>query len=426
MMPTYILLFIIYIVLIYFLYKISYIKSSLNHITKIQFQKYYSESKKNNAYLPDFFRQPQKYLIVLQTLKYLLSFFIPALPLFTLILLKNTLFVLNERILFIFFYILSFIFTEAILVLFDIISRYKARLYNEEKINKYIKFLNFIINNLKTILSIYHSIIKKVSIWMNCSLTEKSILVTEDDIRKMVELGRDEGIFKENEVQIIDKIFKFDDLKVKDIMLPAIDMDCIDADDTKENIINFIISTKHSRIPVYKNNIDNLIGILYVKDLFEKIYKKENWNVQAIVRPAVFIPEVKMVNQLLKQFQKEKVHIGIVVDEFGSVAGLITIEDILEELVGDIEDEYDVDEGMIKLLNDNSYLIDAKISLNDLNEELNLDLDGNKFESLGGFVISIFGDIPPINEKIIYNNCLFEIVYSDNRKITKIRLKIIK
>lgn len=260
---------------------------------------------------------------------------------------------------------------------------------------------------------------------MKCSLVEKSMLVTEEDIKRMVELGKDEGLFKENEVKIIDRIFKFDDLKVKDIMLPAVDIDFIDSESKKESIIDFIISTKHSRIPVFKNNQDNIIGILYVKDLFEKIYKNEEWDIETIIRPAVFIPEVKMINQLLRQFQIEKVHIGIVVDEFGSVAGLITIEDILEELVGEIEDEYDEESGLIKVLNDNSYLIDAKISLNDLNEELNLNLDGNKFESLAGFVISVYGEIPQINEKIFYKNYLFEIIYSDNRKITKIRLKLL-
>lgn len=423
------IIIIFYFILLLFSYFIVLIEASFDVVTKIQTQKLFKELNTNKdanvEKLRKILLQPQKYIITLLLINNFLKFLTPIIPVAAIIYIKNKYILFSEQkyILYLLF-ALSVIVSEALLIILDIIARYKAKPRAKQTLLKHIFFIHLLFKILNPTVSFFFNLTKKIAHIFRVSLFEKSILVTEDDIKALFEVGKDEGILKEHEIQIFNRLFKFDDLKIKEIMVPAIDMNCIEASLSKPEILKFIVETKHSRIPVFRENLDNIIGILYIKDLLDYMLNNENWELEKILRPAVFTPEIKWAHQLLKQFQKEKIHMSIVVDEYGNVSGLVTIEDILEKLVGDIEDEYDTEDSMIKKLNDNSYLIDAKINLNDLNEELKLNLSGERFESLAGYIISIYGDIPPVGEKIITGNYTFEIVNADERKISKIKLKV--
>ncbi|MBU4485879.1 MAG: hemolysin family protein, partial [Candidatus Delongbacteria bacterium] len=187
----------------------------------------------------------------------------------------------------------------------------------------------------------------------------------------------------------------------------------------------FINENNFSRIPVYKNNIDNIIGILYIKDLLHHIKSLEdNLNISKIAREVTFIPESKDIANLLKMFQREKTHIAIVVDEYGGTSGMITLEDIIEEIVGEIQDEFDEDERLYKRINDNSYEFDAKIPIDDLNEILGINLPENEdYESLGGYLYDLFGEVPETGDKKIYNEYTFTILSVHKQRIGWVRIE---
>ncbi|HOL48765.1 MAG TPA: hemolysin family protein, partial [bacterium] len=353
-----------------------------------------------------------------------LKFIIPTLPILILYQVKNYYPIFSkEKLLFFITGIFLVLLTELIIIVFEIIAKNKTAAKSKQTLLKYMFVLQIINFLMSIVVTFIFNFIKKICNMFGIATFEKSLLVTEEDIKALVEVGKDEGLLKEHEFQIFDRLLKFDDLKVKDVMIPIIDTDCINSSWSKEEVLNFIIQTKHSRIPVYKDNRDNIIGILYVKDLLDYLIKGENWEVEKIVREVQYVPEMKMLSQLLKQFQKDKIHINIVVDEYGTISGLITLEDIIEKLVGDIEDEYDIyEESRIKKIGQNAYIIDARINLNDLYEETGIRFDGQKFESLGGFLISLYGDIPPNGEKIVYNNYIFEVLNADKRRIINVKL----
>jgi len=233
-------------------------------------------------------------------------------------------------------------------------------------------------------------------------LTAEEAFHSEEEIRQIILEGRKTGVIDQTEHALIEKIFDFNDKTAKEIMVPRNMMTAIDIDENRERIIQIVIEDGYSRIPVYKDSIDNIIGIIYSKDLIGAAEHKDLILLNEIIRPVHFIPENKHIGEILKDFQKKRIHIGIVVNEHGGVEGLITLEDILEEIVGEIEDEYDIETEKIKRDKKGMFLVNPDISIEEFNKRFNTDIpeDNDEYQTLSGFLQTVTGHIPEIYERI--------------------------
>lgn len=251
---------------------------------------------------------------------------------------------------------------------------------------------------------------------------QRTALITEEEIKTLVTAGEQEGVIEEEARAMIYSIFRLDDMITREVMLPRIDIVALEVDSPAEQILDVITRSGHSRIPVYAETIDNVIGILYVKDLLPfYAMRQELPSLREILRPAHFVPEFKRLDTLLKELQTEKVQLAIVVDEYGGVAGLITLEDLVEEIVGEIQDEYDHEEPEMVRDADGTYLFDARIPLDDVQELLNIPLPLEEADSLGGFVYNELGHIPIVGETLAYGPVSFTVIATDGRRIRKVR-----
>jgi gliding motility-associated protein GldE len=246
---------------------------------------------------------------------------------------------------------------------------------------------------------------------------------TEDEIKTLIEVSEEEGTIAEDEKEMITSIFEFGDTRIKEIMIPRVDMICAEAEETLKEVLNKAIKAGCSRLPVYKDTVDNIVGILYVKDLL-KYLKDGNFNVFAdkIKREAYFIPETKRADDLLREMQKKRVHMAIVISEYGGVTGLVTLEDLLEEIVGEIFDEYDVAEDEIVRIDENTVIVDARLAIDELNEKMNLKLPNESFDTLAGFMMEYLDKVPEEGEEVEYKNYKFIIEKMDEKKISKVRI----
>ncbi len=250
--------------------------------------------------------------------------------------------------------------------------------------------------------------------------------LTEGEIKAMLAMGEEEGIIEEGEREMIHSIFEFGDTIVKEVMVPRMDVICIDSKKTLAESLRVILEEGYSRIPVFEENRDNIIGILYAKDILPFLARGETKKkVKEVIRPAYYVPESKRVNELLRELQKNKVHMAIVLDEYGGTAGIVTIEDLLEEIVGEIFDEYDLEEEpMIEKLKDGQIRVDARLDLDEARENLGFTFPEDvESETFGGFVYSLLGRVPEEGETITFNNFLFTIEKVKQRRISKILVK---
>ena len=252
-------------------------------------------------------------------------------------------------------------------------------------------------------------------------------VLSVDDLEQALELT-DENDLKE-EKNMLEGIVRFGDETAKEVMTSRQDVVDLDFRTSYQDVLKCIIENNYSRIPVYQGSIDNIRGILYIKDLIPHLSKPANFRWQSLIRPPYFVPETKKIDDLLRDFQENKVHIAIVVDEFGGTSGIITLEDILEEIVGEINDEYDEEEKTYTRINANTYVFEGKTLLSDFFKIL--DIDDETFEevegdadSLAGLLLEIKGDFPVLHEKIDFKNFTFEVVELDNYRISKIKLVI--
>ncbi len=226
----------------------------------------------------------------------------------------------------------------------------------------------------------------------------------------------------EEGIGMVRGIVELSDTPVKEVMIPRIDTVFISEDSEEEEIFSKILKSGHSRFPVYRNTIDNVIGILYAKDLLHFLVKQSKLNVPEIVRPVYFVPESMKLDSLLRELKQRRVHIAIAVDEYGGVSGIISLENILEEIVGDIQDEFDNEGEEIVTAGVGQWLCDARVNLEDLNEELNSDIPDEDFDTLGGFVFDLFGKIPGRYEKISWKNYMFVIQSVEGHKIRQVKI----
>jgi len=238
-------------------------------------------------------------------------------------------------------------------------------------------------------------------------------------------IGGNNHRIEEEEKNMIRGIFELGETMVKSIMVPRTDVVAVSIEESSEEILKMVVKSGHSRVPVYEGTIDNVIGFLYVKDLLAQLIKNQGEiEIKKLLRPVLYVPEGKKIDELLKEFRQKKMHIAVVVDEYGGMAGIVCLEDILEEIVGDIQDEYDNEEEEIRKVEENTYICDARILISELNKELNINLPADSSDTLGGFVFNLFGKIPEPRESISYNGIEFTVEKMDGHKIKKIKLYI--
>lgn len=229
-------------------------------------------------------------------------------------------------------------------------------------------------------------------------------------------------ILAEEKQDMIKGIEELSETSVKEVMIPRIDVDFVSANTTKEELISKIIESGHSRLPVYSDSIDNVIGVLYVKDIIKCIVQNKEIDLQKIIRKAFFVPESKRIDSLLREFKRRHLHIAIAIDEYGGVSGIVTMEDIIEEIVGDIQDEFDKEQEDILEISKNVWICDARVDLDDLNEVLNANFPNEDFDSLGGFVFDLFGKVPVKYEKASWNEYDFIIQDMDGHRINQVKV----
>jgi len=246
----------------------------------------------------------------------------------------------------------------------------------------------------------------------------------KEELKNIVEFESEEGVIEEEKKEMISGIFEFSDTTVKEVMVPRIDMVCVEITTGIEDIIRIVQEAGFSRIPIYRETIDNIEGILYAKDLLKLLVEpKREWNIKELMREPYFVPENKKIDEMMREFKRRKIHIAIVVDEYGGTAGLITLEDLLEEIVGEIQDEYDIEEEQLYHWIDGDTLVaDARIDIHDLNEAINSDLPDEGFETLAGLIYSKLGSIPAKGETLEVDNLKFIIEDVNGHRISKVRI----
>ena len=252
--------------------------------------------------------------------------------------------------------------------------------------------------------------------------------VSEEEIKSLIEVGQRHGVFNETEKEMITSVLSFDNKIAREIMIPRKNVYSINIDTPLTNYLDELLEEKHSRIPVYQGDKDNIVGILYLKDFIVEARKNgfENVNISSIMKKPYFVLENKNIDVLFKEFQKRKIFMAILVDEYGSFVGIVTMEDIIEEVMGNIQDVYDEEDPLLEKLSEYTYLVDGFYSLNDLNSKLGLKIDNDEFDTISGFVIDLIGRIPEENEKlqVNYKNLSFQILSVKEKCIDKIKMTI--
>ncbi|MCY6957453.1 hemolysin family protein [Clostridium brassicae] len=252
--------------------------------------------------------------------------------------------------------------------------------------------------------------------------------VSKEEIKSLIDVGEEHGVINETEKEMINGIFDFDDKIAKEVMTPRTDVFAVDIDDSINKTIKDIVLEQFSRVPIYKDDSDNIIGILYIKDLFQELLEKDikNIDLKSLLKPAYFVPETKNIDDLFKELQSSKTHMAILIDEYGGFSGIVTIEDLIEEITGNIFDEHDEIKSDIKKLDNNTYIVDGIMPIDDLNDYLHLKLESENSDTIGGFVIDLLGSIPNNDEEktIDYDNIIFKIEKVSEKRIEKLKIYI--
>ncbi|MBN2089162.1 HlyC/CorC family transporter, partial [candidate division KSB1 bacterium] len=260
-------------------------------------------------------------------------------------------------------------------------------------------------------------------------IKEIGIFFSEDELKTLLEVSEEKGTIEEDEREMLHSIFEFSQTTVREIMVPRIDMVCVEKKSSLDALINLIKVNGYSRIPLFQDRIDNIIGIIHAKDLLPYIKPAKDsleWqpiDLSSLARQVVFVPENKKIDELLREFQRDKIHMAIVVDEYGGTDGLITLEDILEEIVGEIQDEYDIEGPLIKKIDDSNYLVDAKINIYELQEVLQIPiLIHEGYDTLAGLIFDHTGYVPKEKERIKFDNFDFIIEKVERSRILTVRI----
>jgi len=246
-------------------------------------------------------------------------------------------------------------------------------------------------------------------------------LMTEEDIRAMAEVASEEESIEEEEKELIHSIFEFGDTLVREVMVPRPDMVVAPVTASLQDVMDLILKRGYSRIPVYRGELDEIVGVVYAKDLLRHLHAgKADLPIEKIMREPYFVPETKKVSDLLREMQQRRVHIAIVLDEYGSVAGLVTIEDLLEEIVGEIADEYDREEQPFERIDDDTYRVDGRVPIDEVNDLLDVELPQDEWDTVAGLMYGLLGSVPTQGETVDFDNLTFTAEKVQGRRIAKI------
>ena len=321
------------------------------------------------------------------------------------------------------FLVITVVLTFLLLLFGEIMPK----IYSAQHTLKFCRFAAPVLIVLRKVFSPLSNLLVRSSFIVNKCVAKRNYNISVDDLSQALELTDKAEISEES--NILEGIIRFGGETAKEVMTSRLDMVDLDITSTFKEVLDCVVENGYSRVPVYKDSRDNIKGILYIKDLLPHLKKGEDFQWQSLIRPAYFVPETKMIDDLLRDFQANKIHIAIVVDEFGGTSGIVTMEDIIEEIVGEINDEYDEEERSYVKVNDHTYVFEAKTLLSDFYKIVKIDSETfedvvGDADTLAGLLLEIKGEFPKLHEKLEYDNFLFEVLEMDARRILKVKVII--
>ena len=295
-----------------------------------------------------------------------------------------------------------------------------------EKTEKFITFISKLLSPVTAVLIAISNVFLKI-FRQKTDVDEE--VYTEEDVMSMLEAGKESGVFNEEGTKMISSIFAFDDKLAYEVMTPRTDVFMIDVEDPPEVYMKDLMKLRYSRVPVCKGDTDNIIGILHIKDYLIKMMesKDESPAIEPILRKAYFVPDTKKIDSLFLEMQSSRQQIAVLIDEYGGFSGIVTMEDMIEQIMGDIDDEYDEEEEIIDKIDDNTYLVDGDVDLDDLNDELGTSIESESSETIGGFLVDLLGEIPEesdVGKEIEDDNFKFKIMAVSERRIERVKMYI--
>lgn len=314
------------------------------------------------------------------------------------------------------------VMTIIVLIFCEITPKSLAAQNSEKVALKVIKLLSFIVTILNPVVVVFTYLTNGLVKLMGGNIQKKHPFITEEELRTIVNVSQEEGVLEVEEREMIHNVFEFGDLQVKDVMVQRTETVAIDVDYSYEQVINIIKSEQFSRYPVYRDKIDDIIGILNVKDIAFNDEAKENFRLENFIREPYYTFEFKKITEVFKDMKKKRVHISIVLDEYGGTAGIVTIEDLIEEIVGNIEDEYDDNIKDIEVIKEDEFIINASLRIETVNEMIGTNFESQDVDSIGGFIIKELGRLPELGEKLELDNTKIIVERVDKNRIKCIRI----
>lgn len=288
----------------------------------------------------------------------------------------------------------------------------------------YAGYVYFLMQILTPVIYCINLLSQGVQRLLRIDLSKKQDAITEEELRTLVDMGHEEGVIETDEKKMITNVFDFGDQVAKDIMIPRVEMTCVDVETDFQDVLEIFRKERYTRMPVYEEDTDNIIGILNIKDVFLKGQERD-FSLRSLMRQPLFTFELKKVSKLLNEMRKSSSNVAIVLNEYGSCVGMITLEDMLEEIVGDIHDEYDEEEeeeiGKIRI-SDHEYLVEGSMKLNDLNEILGTELESEDYDSIGGYLTGLFEHLPNKGEAVIEGGLKFVVEAANDTRVEKVRI----
>ena len=315
------------------------------------------------------------------------------------------------------------VMTLLIVILGEILPKSAAMVYSENVLVVAAPILRVLAFLLTPIAWAMKECVRGIGFLLHLDLGTQQVFVTRDEIEQVVKIATESGALEASERRMIDGIIDFDETRAREIMIPRTDMIAIEAGSTLDEAVKLFIEEGHSRIPVYEESPDNIIGILYVKDTLKNLREGNlSCDVRTLLRKPIFVPETIKTAEVLEAMRHEHIHIAVIVDEYGGVAGIVTMEDILEQIVGEIQDEYDEESPEVQKQEDGSYLVQGMISLEDLSEALGSEFTSDDAETLGGLVLTMSGGFPEEGETFEYGGWIIKVMELEEHRITLLNL----
>ncbi len=317
--------------------------------------------------------------------------------------------------------------TVVVLIFGEITPKIVAKTYSRKVSSAVIGPIYLLSIIALPIIKLLMVVTKIISRMMGVDIKHENLMITEEEIKSYINVGEAEGIIEEEEREMIHSIIEFGDTTAKEVMTPRTSVFMLDAESTIDEVWDEIIESGYSRIPVYGEDLDEILGILYVKDLMS-LAKKGNTNipVKNVLREAYFVPDTKSIVEILDEFRSKQVHMAIILDEYGGTVGVLTIEDLIEEIIGEIKDEYDLhEEDEIEKVGEFKYKVDARINIEDLNKELEIGIpESEDYESLGGYILDILGRVAEVDDIVSLDGVTMKVLEVDKTRVVKILIEL--